>query len=221
MTLPGVLAGAVEHVIDLDVPTLRTAWHLFYKPGAVAEAYFRGDRKRYINPIKFLLFVGALVALAIALFGAPQLELLSHDLRASGGDSHTVALVADGFDASNRLIHVLTIIAMPAFAGVMLLARPGGRRHTFAEHFAFACYVYAEMFLLQLLTVPFGGYAHAWFLILHTVAVTTWSIWACVRFYGGSTWLTALEAIAATTALYVGTFTVWALFLVGYVLVHQ
>jgi hypothetical protein len=45
----------LDKVLSVDNKLLKTFWHLFTKPHKVIEAYINGVRKRYFNPMSYLL----------------------------------------------------------------------------------------------------------------------------------------------------------------------
>ncbi len=45
LSFRSIAAATFEHIVDLDVPVLRTIGHLTWRPGWVASEYVRGRRK--------------------------------------------------------------------------------------------------------------------------------------------------------------------------------
>lgn len=50
--------------VSWEFPILRTSRDLLRSPGKVADAWIAGRRRTYINPIKFMIIVGLIVALS-------------------------------------------------------------------------------------------------------------------------------------------------------------
>ncbi len=66
--------------INLELPILTTTRHLMVAPGRVARAWINGKRQTYVNPLKFIVVVGVIVALT----HRPLQDLLNSN-RDSGG----------------------------------------------------------------------------------------------------------------------------------------
>jgi hypothetical protein len=56
--------GAVEHVLHLDTPLLRTIVGLTRRPGSTVREYLQGVRRRYIDPVRYVLIVATLLLIA-------------------------------------------------------------------------------------------------------------------------------------------------------------
>jgi len=59
--ITGELIGAL---VSFELPILRTTRDLLRGPGLVARAWIAGKRRTYINPVKFIVIVGLVVALS-------------------------------------------------------------------------------------------------------------------------------------------------------------
>src|SRR5690606_9987176 len=64
ITFRAVVLETIQHVVELDVPRLRTIVDLTRRPGAGCRAYVEGERERSTNPLKFCFLLGALAVAA-------------------------------------------------------------------------------------------------------------------------------------------------------------
>lgn len=58
-----ILRELLDTLFTLELPILRTTRDLLRAPGPVARAWIVGKRRTYINPLKFIVVIGAVVAL--------------------------------------------------------------------------------------------------------------------------------------------------------------
>lgn len=87
LSLREVLAEFVGTLMSLEFPILLTVRDLLRSPGRVASAWISGKRRSYVNPIKFVVIVGLIVALTYE-----PLSELRFELHPSGEPVYTVGL---------------------------------------------------------------------------------------------------------------------------------
>lgn len=202
MTIRGVLAEAWREIVELDTPMLRTAVHLSYKPHAVAHAFVAGDRRRYVNPVKFCLLSGSALALLLGWWGVDLSALMSGGGEAGRVSGEQQQQLVSAVAFVQTYIHLFNIGGLPVLAAALaVLFRRSG--FNVAEQLSMTMFVYGEMLLFQALTLPFGGYGSREALLAHTLFVFAWSIWAIVRFERAPVVSGVLRAICATLLLIV------------------
>jgi hypothetical protein len=66
--------GAVEHLLHFDTPFLRTVAALTRRPGPMVREYLLGSRRRYLDPVRYVLVVATVMLIAWHLVdrGEPQ-----------------------------------------------------------------------------------------------------------------------------------------------------
>ncbi len=133
-------AEAWSAVVNLDSGVWRLVRGLFHRPGAVYAHYLAGARKRYFNPILFLLLAeGAYIALG-SLALERHFELVGRSPQTA---AEAVTLQGDKFRA---------LLALPALTLLGWLAsRP---RYTAAEVGAFWCFALGALVLIGALFQP-------------------------------------------------------------------
>jgi hypothetical protein len=63
ITIHAVFATGLRTLVDVDFASVRTFSHMRRRPGALARAYFAGDRALYVNPIKYAFWSATLYVL--------------------------------------------------------------------------------------------------------------------------------------------------------------
>ena len=68
LTFGQVARALTSQLLQLDFASLRTAAHLTLGPGRVALAYVKGQRRTYVNPLKYAFLTATAYVLVINLF---------------------------------------------------------------------------------------------------------------------------------------------------------
>lgn len=220
LTLGGVVRDAWRQVIELDLPTVRTIGHMAYKPHSVARAYVRGDRTRYLNPIKFCFVAGAIMVLAIGLQRGGLFNSIKGPTSGTATASDLQAQFKQASAVMLRYAHIMTIAALPVLAGaVYWLFRSSG--YNAAEQLAMVLLVSGEVFLFKTIMVPLGGYANGLTLALLIVATSVWMAWAIMRFERASPAAGMLRALLAIAIYLVANIGLHIVFIAVYVVVER
>ena len=104
-SLASDLAGSL---VSLEFPVLRTVRDLLRNPGRVASDWICGKRQTYLHPLKFLIIVGAVMALLYQ-----PLSGLRYRLNGSGTAIYSVGIARY---ASQFLAFFLLFLALLAMA---------------------------------------------------------------------------------------------------------
>lgn len=212
ITFRAVALETAQHVVELDVPLLRTIVDLTRRPGAVCRAYIEGERARYTNPLKFCFLLGALAVAAGRAFDVFRPEAWTVHLDPSIPEEQrrrAEALLTVAFDAFVSTMHISVFLSLPIFAALLRLLFPRQRLYV-AEHLVFGLYTTGWLYLVVVAMLPL----QAWW-----PAVTTWTLlavnflyypWASAGFYDGPRWAAGLKTAAAVT-VYTAAYMVLAL----------
>jgi Protein of unknown function (DUF3667) len=68
LTFVQVTRDLTSQLLQLDFAFLRTAAHLTLGPGRVARGYVKGQRRTYVNPIKYAFVTATVYVLVINFF---------------------------------------------------------------------------------------------------------------------------------------------------------
>ena len=184
LSFRSIAAATFEHIVDLDVPVLRTIGHLTWRPGWVASEYVRGRRKPFTNPLKYCFLAGAL-QIAVCEFLDIAIPVLPPGVREQlsqgpGGEAFRTGAVP-ALEWFGQYIHILTFASLPVLALFMRgLFRGSGR--SLIEHYVLSLYVYGHSFLLQLFAVPLGGINHPATYSIYKFIPFVYFSWAAVTF---------------------------------------
>ncbi len=181
-----MVATAIEEIIEIEAPVIRTLVDLTIRPGAMCRDYVRGKRRRYANPLRYAIVIAALLVFAI--------EILDVDLAAPFVDlfqEHGVSPAQT--DLSQRLsgvvqqyLNVLVLATLPLIAGLMRLVDRWSGANA-AEHLVALLYIYAHLLLaktLQLLVLPNSMTVT----IAMAVLSFAYQFWAFTTFYRRGVW---------------------------------
>lgn len=132
---------AVSH---FDGGLLRLLRDLLIRPGTAYAAYFAGARKRYMNPVLFLLLIEGLYIVA-------ESAVLDHTYAGQGADARLAARRA-----------VLQVDKYKFFLGIPFVTvgmwLGYRRRFTIAEMIVFQLFCFGFITLASMVRMPFGWY---------------------------------------------------------------
>ena len=144
LTLRVIWRGFAERFLKLERGLLATARLAFLNPGRLAREYVGGRRRRYMNPVSFLLVGSAIAVLLMPLYGSPERLMgdasmpsqsqanieASFDLgiRMAGGDPSELSaeereqMVAEAMERNERFIpaYVETVAKLYSVFSVVL-----------------------------------------------------------------------------------------------------
>ncbi len=152
ITFRNLVSGAIEHVLDLEKPLVRTTLECLWKPGVVAARYCDGRRQRYSNPLKFLV-IWAAVMLLLFSWVMDRIEALQRWTAAGAPDPQTAASNEETMRIILDNADLLTLLALPVVALASRLVFLVDRRRA-AEHLVLACYAYGVTYFVQFVTTP-------------------------------------------------------------------
>ncbi len=125
-----------------EFPILLTVRDLLRGPGAVASAWIAGRRRSYINPIKFIVIVGVIVALTYL----PLIELQA-SARAATGAVYKVGLA---HYADQYFAFFCIVLLLPIAVAQCVIAAKFGVKRAWLEWYALGLYTFGLGALLQL-----------------------------------------------------------------------
>lgn len=144
-----VLRDTIEHFLSFESSLWRTLLGLTVRPGVIARAYVGGQRRRYFNPLKYLLVVAGVLALLtwLGLDETQQAESLVE--RTVAIDPATQEVMSGFFSSLFTVLQdfgrELRLALIPIYAfGLRLVLR----RYNLAELTCFAAYALTHASLL-------------------------------------------------------------------------
>jgi hypothetical protein len=172
-TLGHFLGEALNVIVNLESPLLRSFYALLLRPGRLTADYLAGRRKRYLKPLQVFVLCNLIFFFAQPMTGfntlttplnvhltrlpySPQARRMV--LEAVGRRKVAPEKYRADFDATiHSQARSLVILMVPLFAAA-LLPLYWRRRRYFVEHLVFATHFYS-VFLLFLLGIHYFGIA--------------------------------------------------------------
>ncbi|MGF1532242.1 MAG: DUF3667 domain-containing protein [Bernardetiaceae bacterium] len=201
------LAYEITHLINLDRGIPHTFLQLTLRPGHAIRAYIAGHRKRYFNPIKYLLLVSAIAAF-IHLFipydeifdfsQSPVSVEFEKELEAAQGreKEKMQQLALESAKFREMAVQLITLTFNQYFSLIMLLSIPilsvftrlffYRHAYNYAMHFVLNCYLIGHTLWFYVLLLPFAllGWLHFTFVSqVYFVLYMGHSIWAYIQFF--------------------------------------
>ncbi len=158
LSLNEILAEFFGALMSLEFPILLTTRDLLKGPGRVASAWIAGRRRSYINPIKFVVIVGLIVALTYE-----PLRDLRFELHPSGEAVYRVGL-------ANHHTEYFAFFCLVLLVPLALFMRAVGPRLGVAipwlEWYVLGLYCFGLGVLLQLLiNIVTLGASNGWIVL--------------------------------------------------------
>ncbi len=183
---------------------------LFFKPGKVAREFNAGKRKRYFNPITYLLLV-----MALQIFLTKKTEILTvyltktqtmmQELRQANpnADAWNADEVIENQKKNNPKVleynRILNLAFLPflAFLTWLFFKKSG---FNYAENLVFNVFYMAQLLLFFILfaIIPFVIFPSGvyWWMMLFSLIYIAYSFIALQQFFRQRWWLTLLKCIA-------------------------
>ena len=196
-----ILHEALASLFSLEVPILRTARDLLCGPGHVARAWILGKRRSYINPLKFVVVVGVIVALVYE----PLMKLYA----AVTPEGQAVVEVGLSHYATGYFAFVCIALLVPIACALLALGPLFRVRASWLEWYVLGLYTYGLAAALQLVIqftiaqVPPGS-ARSWLLLLKGLLPLALLAWGGFQFAGRAQRWNSFALCIAAQLLFVG-----------------
>lgn len=196
ITIKHVIHDFLHAFTHADKGFLLLVKDLLIKPGIVVKEYIEGKRKKYFNPLSFLVICAALHFYAASTTG--YFEALSNAEK-RGGAPQQVAIWKEVFEISSKygktldlfiLVPLITIVAWIFFR------KP---KYNLAEHFVLQSFVLSEGLIARtLIFIPlflaFPKYVR-WNLMVFQISLLIYLIFAYRQFFHQNIFLTIIKTI--------------------------
>ncbi|MEM7245781.1 MAG: DUF3667 domain-containing protein [Acidobacteriota bacterium] len=183
LTARELVQELLETLLSVDSRLWRTLVDLSHRPGLMARHYVWGARRRYLNPMGYLLACVAFYYLLASVTGFNSMEVW----RPIEGEP----LPADGFmgflQENERILITGTVPLLVVFFTLAFWSCD----RTLAESAAFTAFVTGHATLLGAMlfpTVLLVPESLLWALPIYLLASTVYYTWAARSFYGVSLW---------------------------------
>lgn len=209
LDLRRILGEVSADLLNLDTTWLRTLRALTWQPGRTVLAYIAGDRRRFVNPVKYLFVFATLFALAVIAF---EVDFRPEELRGYSDVSLAGMHFVFGLLGYLAIIYLLPVAALQA-----RLFRSDGLN--VAETYASLCFFAGQVQLFLAIGTVTGilSLPHAMVLsrILAAAYLVFWNSRLFGKFTFGVLWRTLLvyAAYIVFAALVMGIAVVVAILL--------
>ena len=168
LRIRAVLEEAWDEFAAIDGRVIRSFWTLLRRPGALTLAYVRGERLRYLTPLKLFLLVNVLyfvqvstthadtltTPLAVHLDATFHRDIAQHLVRARLATRRvTLAQYAPKFDAAAATQAKTLVVALVPLFAVLIALVEVRRRRPAIQHVAFAFHAMSVLLLGQVVLV--------------------------------------------------------------------
>ena len=187
---PRVLREGIGQFLDADNAWWTTLRELTLRPGPTVRRYVAGERKRFVNPILYMLTVATLFLLAYDALGVDIGGVQGATLEASAEVQFLMGIIG----------YLVLVGALPVAALMRLVLR--GR--TVGELYVLLIYGYAQIALFQILMYAAGAADTAAAFAASRLASAAIYAWVFAGYFGWRP-LRALAAGALVYALLLGS----------------
>lgn len=139
-----------DKVLSIDNRLLKTFFHLFTKPEAVIDSYIRGVRKRYFNPVSYLLV--SITLTGIYLFFFKDIAAQSFQVVGEINPGNPFANEEFGkkyFDFFMDYQAFFTALNIPIYAFISWLVFLNRKRYNFYEHIVIYLYSNSQISIIS------------------------------------------------------------------------
>lgn len=182
-----LLAEGAGQLASLDNAWWHTLRELTLRPGAMVRRYVAGERKRFVNPILYM------VTMATVLLAA--LNLLEIDL---GLVQAVEASQREGFQLMVRAVgYLAVVVALPLAWAIRLVLRQG----LVGEYYVLLIYAYAQLTVFQVLLYALGAASDPAYFMGSRFASALFFGWVFADYFDRRRVLAALGGVVAYFAM--------------------
>lgn len=144
----------LDKVLSYDNKLLKTFIHLFIKPEIVIDGYIKGVRKRYFNPISYLLISITLSGIYLYFFKDMAIESFSK-MQEFDPDNpfYSLGIGENLFQIIYDYPAFFTALNIPVYAFVSWIVFFNKKKYNFYEHIVIYLYAISQISILSFLVV--------------------------------------------------------------------
>ncbi|MGB3589785.1 MAG: DUF3667 domain-containing protein [Tunicatimonas sp.] len=174
---------------------------LLIRPGKTIRAYLAGDRQRYSNPVRFLVFSTAIASFVIIKLDLVGRALDQGMLRTSDQQVQQSRQEVMTYLYQYYNFVMFLLVPLLALATYWFFRK---RKYNYAEHLTFSAFISAEYTLIYLLTALGLYYYPALSDSISQLIWFVYLIWALVSFFPEKKWRTAGIAVLVNIIYFLG-----------------
>ncbi len=144
----------MDKVLSVDNKLLKTFLHLFTKPEIVINSYIQGVRKRYFNPVSYLLVSITLSGIYLYFLKDVAIQSLSSIQEMDPNNPfYSLGYGSDMFNIMYDYPAFVTAINIPIYAFVSWLVFLNRKKYNFYEHIVIYLYTISQVSILSFILV--------------------------------------------------------------------
>jgi hypothetical protein len=144
----------MDKVLNVDNRLLKTFLHLFYKPDVVINSYINGVRKRYFNPVSYLIISITINGLYLYFLKDILVETFTIESPTSAFDN--AEYTSNFMDVFSEYQAIFTVMNIPIYAFLSWLVFLNKKKYNFYEHIVLFLYAASHVtFFSFILVFPF------------------------------------------------------------------
>ncbi len=182
LTIKHYLHEALHTFTHLDRGIIYLIKELFFNPGEVIRDYIAGARKKYFNPIQFLILgigISTFLAITFQLFGPTQGGIVP-------GQSEGVADYLRQFNAFiYKFYNIMLFFSVP-FSALFTYLFFRSSKYNFAENLAMNTFLSGERSVIYILFTPFFYFFRTHYFIvtgMYFLCFSAYFIWGYIQFF--------------------------------------
>ncbi len=223
LTAKQLFVDGLDQLFDLEAPIVRTFLKLQLYPGVVAREYISGQRKKYVNPVKYLALTIAIFLLVVYWCGfhieAGVVEPATME-EGIGGVVQSRVLDATKYLSAKAIEWSLvqTLLAIPVLCLFLkLLFMKNDVNLT--EISVLCSFAFAQTTLVQMVSVPFATWIHPAFFSVASLIHFVYVPLAMVQLVSGNTMWILFKSTVAMALFMAIVMLIMLVFIIYYVIV--
>lgn len=189
ITMKGIFAILLEQ-FHLERGIGYTIKRLLTRPRAAIEEYLYEDRKRMIQPFRFVLLTAA-IATFISYYFLPLGDELLKELQQDPEWERIPAFLKPTIEytaiITNKYFNLLFMSSIP-FVSLASYWVFNKANFNFAEHLVLNCYLFCIQTIFYIFTIPFMQ-GHAWVAYLQAILVAGYTLFAYLLIFRQKFWM--------------------------------
>ena len=144
----------MDKVLSVDNRLMKTFFHLFYKPEVVINSYINGVRKRYFNPVSYLLI--SITVSGLYVYFLKDILLDAFTVSSSENPFNNAQYTSNFMDVFTEYQAFFTVMNIPIYGFLSWLVFLNRKKYNFYEHLVIYLYGASHVtFFSFLFVIPF------------------------------------------------------------------
>jgi Protein of unknown function (DUF3667) len=199
LTLGGLLWKFAETITHAEHGIFRLIWELSIHPARVSLEYIEGRRKKYFNPVKYLVVVVSLSAILVAYL---EMSRVPFEPTFAAGSNIDDLVEYRYFNHNYYKYYLFLSIPLAALISFLIFRNSG---FSYAENLVLNTYVLSQVVLLHtILITPLIIYSSSfddWIIFVYMTLAALYLLWSYFTFFKGKSYVLLMQS-AITLALF-------------------